>query len=135
MRHRAEKRRPCRSPSQSGTTAGSEGRQLNSWILLIICKLEQLGIPRIRPGGRMGVEGRLARLLGTTGPPPQEEGLVSPANPEGLVLFSSQQQEAAESSKLVGQSTFARKTHFCTTWFCELGKFIQLLWAAVSSSN
>lgn len=83
----------------------------------------------------MGVEGRLARLLGTTSPPPQEEGLVSPANPEGLALFSSHQQEAAESSKLVGPSTFARKAHFCSTWFCELGKFIQLLWAAVSSSN
>lgn len=82
----------------------------------------------------MGVEGKLARLLGTTGPP-QEEELVSLANPEGLALFSSHQQEAAESSKLAGQSTFAREAHFCFTLFCELDKFIQLLWAAVSSSN
>lgn len=115
IRPRAEKR-PRRSASQPGSTAGLEAFAP----ILEFCQSSvnwQWGLLRVWPGG---AGGGLPTWLGGPGPL-QEEGLLSPANPESLALSPSHQHEAAESSKLSIQSSFARKAPFCFTWFCELG--------------
>lgn len=60
-------------------------------------KLKQLGIPRmwLGRGGREACQSAWCPWP----PPLQEEGLLSSAYPEGLVLPPSHQQEAAESSE------------------------------------